>query len=385
MIKIFITLFLLFSETYAGSCPFERHIFKTDRHAKISSSHLTNHIKLEFSSDKIDYSVPSKKYGYAELKGFNRSGKDNAYIFKSSKNIGYNIDLTEAHNGYVEAHFFHKNCVPAKKFVVVIDAGHGGKDPGALSSHAHIKEKDITLAVAKKLKSILGENKNIVSRMTREGDDYIALFDRVKFAHSRHADLFVSLHADSFYDKTSRGITLFTLSTKRAESTIARYLTGDDVAIEKDAFKNIMQENQKFYGMLFDMKMSNTVSKSLNAGNKMLSSLSRSSTLHSKKVVQAPFAVLTSFEVPSILIELGFLSNKKDADNLRSAGYQQKIAREIASAIIGYLIPEGVTHVVKKGDTLLAISKQYKQSINQIIHKNKLKSEALIVGQKIVV
>ena len=376
-------IFIYVSLAQASQCPVEKHIFNADSSTKVSSSHNTSFIQIDIDSHKLHHYLPKNNGTYVDLVEVKRNSSKTTFKFKSSKSTGYHVDMTEAHAGRFEVDFYRSDCVPQKKFVVVIDAGHGGKDPGAISKHSNVKEKEITLAVAKKVKAQLSRNPNIITRMTRDSDIYVGLTERVKFAQKHHADLFVSLHADSFYDNAARGISLFTLSSRRAESTIARHLSGDQSISEKDVFKNIMQENQKVYGMLFDMKMSNTIKNSLDAGNKLLASLARTAQLHSKKVDQAPFAVLTSFDVPSVLIELGFLSNKQDVVNLQSKSHQSKMSGNIATAIVNYLMPGGGSYVVKRGDTLLSIAKNHKLTTNILMAKNKLKSDKLFIGQKL--
>ncbi len=219
--------------------------------------------------------------------------------------------------------------------VIVIDPGHGGKDPGAIGSRA-TREKNITLVVARKLQRILNNTKGVRAILTRNGDYYVSLRGRLKIVHSYNADLFISIHADAYKRREACGISIFALSQKGATSEAARWLAEKENASELG--QAMVDKNRLLRSVLIDLSQTATVNASLDLGKKMLEAFSQVAILHSPKVEQAAFVILKSPYVPSLLVEIGFLSHGSEEKKLNQSSYQDKIVDKMAESIHSYLM-----------------------------------------------
>lgn len=221
------------------------------------------------------------------------------------------------------------------KFMVVIDAGHGGEDPGARGARG-THEKDVTLAIARKLKALIDAEPNMRGVLTRDGDYFIPLGGRVAKARKLKADLFVSIHADAFVKPHARGSSVFALSERGATSASARYLASKEN--ESDLIGGVSLDNKDPYlaRTLLDLSQTATINDSLKLGKAVLSHLGGINTLHKREVEQAGFAVLKSPDIPSILVETAFISNPDEERKLNDEAYQEKMAGAILSGIRRY-------------------------------------------------
>jgi N-acetylmuramoyl-L-alanine amidase len=218
---------------------------------------------------------------------------------------------------------------------VAIDAGHGGEDPGARgASGTH--EKDVTLAIARKLKAKLDAEPNMRGVLTRDGDYFIPLNGRVIKARKLQADLFVSIHADAFVKPEARGSSVFALSERGATSAMARYLAKKEN--ESDLIGGVSLDVKDPYlaKTLLDLSQTATINDSLKLGKAVLGHLGEINTLHKSAVEQAGFAVLKSPDIPSILVETAFISNPEEERRLNDDAYQNKMADAILSGIKRY-------------------------------------------------
>lgn len=227
--------------------------------------------------------------------------------------------------------------VPSRIIVVAIDPGHGGKDPGAIG-HNGTYEKDITLAIARKLKTIIDKEPNMRAVLTRDGDEYISLPMRRAKARSLNADLFVSVHADAAPRKSAHGSSVYTLSEHGASSTAASWLAKKENSVDSDLMGgiDIITKSRDVKEMLIDLSLSATIIDSVKLGQHVLSEISDINHLHKKNVEQAPFAVLKSPDIPSILVETAFLSNPSDEKKLTTKAYQSKMAQAMLVGIKSY-------------------------------------------------
>ncbi len=218
---------------------------------------------------------------------------------------------------------------------IAIDAGHGGEDPGARGANGS-NEKDITLAVAKKLKALVDAEPNMRGVLTRDGDFFIPLHGRVVKARKLQADLFVSIHADAFVRPDARGSSVFALSERGATSASARYLANKEN--ESDLIGGVSLDVKDPYlaRTLLDLSQTATISDSLKLGKAVLGHLGAINTLHKRAVEQAGFAVLKSPDIPSILVETAFISNPDEERKLNNGDYQVKLAGAILSGIKRY-------------------------------------------------
>ena len=217
--------------------------------------------------------------------------------------------------------------------VVAIDAGHGGKDPGAIGRRKKTREKHVTLAISKKLAAELRRRPGIRPVLVRDGDYFIPLRRRTEIARKAGADLFVSIHADAFKNPKVRGASAYVLSWSGASSEAARWLAERENAADRAGGFNIGRHEPMVRSAMVDMSRKGTERLSNVAANRVLSKLKAKVPVHGKHVHRAGFAVLKTRNIPAVLIETAFLSNPTDEKLLRDDRYQRKIARAIADGI----------------------------------------------------
>jgi N-acetylmuramoyl-L-alanine amidase len=224
----------------------------------------------------------------------------------------------------------------ARLATIVIDAGHGGEDPGAIGRRGS-REKDITLNIAKRLKALIDAEPNMRAVLTRDGDYFLPLHMRVDKARKVRADLFVSIHADAFIRPHARGSSVFALSEKRATSEAAKWLARKENEADLVGGVNIDVKDKYLAQTLLDLSQTATIDHSLRLGSAVLGELGHVNTLHKSHVEQASFAVLKSPDIPSILVETAFISNPEEERRLNDEAYQTKLARAILAGIKRYL------------------------------------------------
>jgi len=226
------------------------------------------------------------------------------------------------------------NHSPLKKIIVMIDPGHGGKDTGAIGAQS-IMEKNLVLAISKKLQTILNSTAGIDARLTRQGDYFIPLRRRLNIARHYHAQMFIAIHADAFNDDDAHGASVFALSQHGASSEAARWLAKRENTSELCGI-DLKEKNHELKSILLDMSQTATVQDSLSLGSDILSALTPLTPLHAQQVEQAGFVVLKSPDIPSVLVETGFISNPEEAHLLSDCDYQNKIAQAIATGVTQY-------------------------------------------------
>ncbi|RQO54138.1 N-acetylmuramoyl-L-alanine amidase [Pseudomonas sp. KBW05] len=217
---------------------------------------------------------------------------------------------------------------PKRDIIVVVDPGHGGKDPGAIGSKGQ-REKDVVLSIAQLLAKRLKREKGFDVKLVRNDDFFVPLRKRVDIARQHKADMFISVHADAAPRLTASGASVYALSEGGATSATARFMAqrenGADL-LGATTLLNLKDKDPMLAGVILDMSMNATIASSLQLGSSILGSLEGITTLHQKRVEQAGFAVLKSPDVPSILVETGFISNTRDAERLVTARHQQAVA-----------------------------------------------------------
>jgi N-acetylmuramoyl-L-alanine amidase len=219
--------------------------------------------------------------------------------------------------------------------VVSIDAGHGGEDPGARGPSG-TNEKDVTLAIARKLKERIDREPNMRGVLTRDGDFFIPLHHRVEKARRVNADLFVSVHADAFERPQARGSSVFALSERGATSAAARWLAKRENEADLIGGVNLDVKDRYLKQTLLDLSQTATINDSLKLAKAVLSELGEINTLHKSSVEQAGFAVLKAPDIPSILVETAFISNPDEEGKLRSEAYQTRLAEAVFQGIKRY-------------------------------------------------
>jgi N-acetylmuramoyl-L-alanine amidase len=222
-----------------------------------------------------------------------------------------------------------------RMLTIALDPGHGGEDPGAIGANGS-REKDIVLAVAKRLKGKLEQLPNTRVMLTRDGDYFVPLGQRVQKARKVQADLFVSIHADAWISPTARGSSVFVLSEKGASSSAARWLANDQNKADLIGGANFAVQDKQIASVLFDLSTTAQINDSLKLGKAVLTEIGGINRLHKAAVEQAGFAVLKAPDIPSILVETAFISNPDEEARLRDDGYQNQLADAITKGIKRY-------------------------------------------------
>jgi len=220
--------------------------------------------------------------------------------------------------------------------IIVIDAGHGGEDPGALGRLGS-REKDITLTIARRLKKLVDAEPNMRVLLTRDADYFLPLHARVEKARRVKADLFVSIHADAFVRPHARGSSVFALSERRATSEAARWLAKKENEADLVGGVSLDGKDRYLAQTLLDLSQTATLDHSLRLGRSVLKELGQVNTLHKARVEQASFAVLKAPDVPSILVETAFISNPDEERRLNDTRYQERLARAVLAGIREYI------------------------------------------------
>jgi N-acetylmuramoyl-L-alanine amidase len=285
-----------------------------------------------------------------------------------------------------------------RDIIIAIDAGHGGEDPGAIGPKRR-REKDVVLAIAKELNSLLKADRGFQPTLIRTGDYYISLRGRRDLARKRQADLFVSIHADAFKRKEAHGASVYALSTKGATSTAARYLAQRENEADLVGGVSLSDKDDVLAGVLADLSMTSTLDNSLKLGSKVLRRVDGIAKLHKKSVEQAGFAVLKSPDIPSILVETGFISNPAESKLLASRSYQKKMARAIHAGIREWFLAHppsgtliawqkneaGQQYTIARGDTLSGIAHRFNISLNDLKSHNGISGSSIRVGQTLLI
>ena len=395
-------------------------------------SHLSNPERVILDIDKARLVKPIKGLNYhkaaiSDLRSVNIKGnkvrlvmllkykaQPKSFLLKPNKKYGYRlvIDLTRpkstTRSGTAKI-IKSVNSTQKRNLIVAIDAGHGGEDPGA-SGPRGTKEKHVVLAIARKLRDMVNKKPGMKAVMIRTGDYYISLRGRTKKARKIGADIFISIHADAFKNPQANGSSVFILSSRGASSEAAKWLAKRENEADLVGGVSLDDKDDMLVKMLLDLSQTASIEASNTAASRVLSHLSKVGRTHKKTVERAGFAVLKAPDIPSVLIETGFISNPKEEKLLKSAYYQDKLARAILKGVDGYFkqypIPGTVyardvvvkklsqrvvfaskynnhKHRVVRGDTLSAISRHYDVSVTAIKRANKMTNNTLYVGKTI--
>nr|WP_024592470.1 N-acetylmuramoyl-L-alanine amidase [Pseudoalteromonas sp. TB13] len=287
-----------------------------------------------------------------------------------------------------------------RDIVIAIDAGHGGEDPGSIGPSGTY-EKTVTLQIAKRLERMIDGERGMISRMVRSGDYFVKLNTRTNRAREKKADFFVSIHADAFTSPGPNGASVWVLSLRRANSEIGKWiedkekhseLLGGAADVMKDA------ANEKYLAQaLLDMSMDHSMKTGLNVADEVVKELRKVAKLHKKDPQHASLAVLKSPDIPSILVETGFISNPREEKLLKSANHQERLAKAIFTSIKNYYLknpPDDslfaklksqypTKHKVRPGESLSMLASRYGITVTELKQVNKLSSNTLFIGQEL--
>ncbi|WP_390903561.1 LysM peptidoglycan-binding domain-containing protein [Vibrio paucivorans] len=285
--------------------------------------------------------------------------------------------------------------------IVAIDAGHGGEDPGSIGPSKKY-EKHATLAISKKIAAHINAIPGMKAVLTRNGDYFVNLNKRSEIARRNKAHLLMSIHADGFHTPQPRGGSVFVLNTKRANSEIARWVENHEQQSEllggagQVLAKNTTDRNVS--QTLLDLQFSHSQKEGYKLATKILGEMTRAGVkLHKKEPVNASLAVLKSPDIPSVLVETGFITNPTEERLLFQRSHQDKLARALTKAVVQYFEanpPEGTLfanrgkvkkHKVQRGESLSVIAKKYGTSTSKLMQTNNLKSSSLAIGQVLTI
>ena len=280
-----------------------------------------------------------------------------------------------------------------KDYIVVIDPGHGGDDPGALGRRG-TREKKVVLAISERLKWMLDLQPGLAAQLTRKGDYYVSLRNRIKIAAAHQADVFISVHADSARRRSAHGASVYILSSKGASSEIGRELEKRENASDLIGGVRLGKQEHSVREMMLDMEVDWKIKESRAFARRLLHELGKVGFLHTKQVQQAGFVVLKAIEIPAVLLEVGFISNKKEERALKTALHHERIAGSIFRAIVRYCTEKSQCrvnqdskgiYVVREAESLSLLAARFGTTISAIKRANKLKIDTLLIGQKLVI
>jgi N-acetylmuramoyl-L-alanine amidase len=314
--------------------------------------------------------------------------KPRSFLLGPSGKSGHRLVL-DLHDEQVKPTQAKKKAL--RDVIVAIDAGHGGKDPGATGKNG-THEKTVTLQIAKKLEKKINQQKGMKAVLVRKNDRFMRLRDRIRKAREYDADMMISLHADSFPDPRARGSSIYALSVDGATSETAKLLAEKENAVDLlFGDVDLAVEDEMVKEVLFDLSLTGTIQSSLDIGDEILQQIKSVNRVHKKQVQQAGFAVLKAPNIPSVLIETAFISNPREEKNLKSSAHQNKVANAISKGVTNYfarMAPPGTwlsasaaEYKVKSGDTLGSIARKYQTSVENLRARNAMHTSSLNAGQ----
>ncbi|WP_416137567.1 N-acetylmuramoyl-L-alanine amidase [Halomonas sp. HK25] len=291
---------------------------------------------------------------------------------------------------------------PRRDIIIAIDPGHGGEDPGAIGPNG-TREKDVVMEISRRLQRLVDEAEGFRAVMIRDGDYYIGLRQRTQIAREQKADFFVSIHADAFTSPRPNGSSVYALSQRGATSETAQWLAASenraDLIGGVDGNLSLRDKDEVLRGVLLDLTMTATLNDSLSIGGQVLDQLGRVNRLHRSRVEQAGFMVLKSPDIPSLLIETGFISNPDEERRLRDSSHQQSLARAMFSGLQDHFRRNpppasllawqrdnnrstgGNEYRIQPGDTLSQIAVRHNVSTDRLKQANELNGDVIRVGQ----
>lgn len=283
-----------------------------------------------------------------------------------------------------------------RDLVIAIDAGHGGEDPGAIGKYG-TREKDVTLKVARLLADRINAEPGMRAFLTRTGDYFVPLQQRVRRARAQQADMFISIHADAFVDRSARGSSVYILSQRRASSEAARWLAERENAADLVGGVSLDDKNDVLATVLLDLSQNAAIGASRDAADAVLRELDTVGQLKRSDVQFGSFAVLTAPDIPSMLVETAFISNPDEEKRLRDPAHQQRLAEAIHAGVRRYFYdnpPPGtrvaqlaarergrpIKHVVAAGESLTDVAGRYAVSLDALLEANQLAADAVPAG-----
>ena len=382
--------------------PLEHTLFVLNNPARVvvdlRDTTLTKNIDRPADADKLLERIRHASRNHRDLRvvfDLRKPVRPRSFLLKPNKQYGYRlvVDLYDKGDPKKSLKETIKRAAPRnpgklRDLIIAIDAGHGGEDPGTIGRKG-TREKDVVLAIAKELNKQIKNEPGMRPVMVRRGDYYVGLRRRMKIARESRADLFVSIHADSFKDPRVRGSSVYVLSRNGASSEAARWLAEQENAADLVGGVSLDDKDDLLASVLLDLSQTATLSASTDVGTNVLKQLGTYGKTHKRRVQRAGFMVLKSPDIPSILVETAFLSNPSEEKRLRNRGQQRKLAQAMVTGVRGYFrynAPPGTrlakrSHVIARGDTLGAIAGLYGVSLTDLRKVNAIKGSDIKIGR----
>ncbi|CAM4209159.1 N-acetylmuramoyl-L-alanine amidase [Shewanella livingstonensis] len=370
-----------------------------DTGAKVNLDKIANNSKF---IKKIRFSSPPKKGILRLVMDLTKPVKSSLFTLPPTAPYGNRlvVDLEDTDGrSSAEPTVRRSANQSSRDIVVAIDAGHGGEDPGSIGPSG-MHEKRVVLEIAKRLARKVDSTPGMRAVMTRSGDYFVNLNKRSELARNSKADLLISIHADAFTSPQPNGASVWVLSMRRANSEIGRWLEQKEKHSELlGGAGEIIQntDNEQYLAMtLLDMSMNSSMAISHSIAGDILRDLDSITHLHKRKPESASFAVLKSPDIPSILVETGFISNPGEERLLSNGNHQEKLANAIYKGVLRYFQSNppadtllakssSTKHSVKRGESLSIIAQRYSVSVNSLKRVNNLKSDVVRIGQTLVI
>ena len=393
-----------------ADAPIEHKIFPVSAPDRliidIPEGRVTGKLPLAEPEDRLVKGVRSGVLANGQLRiviDLKQGVRAKSFVLEPNERYGHRlvVDMAPKVGGLPAAGSSPATAKPAangpRDLIVAIDAGHGGEDPGAIGVNG-TPEKDITLAIARKLANLINRETGMRAHLVRDGDYYLGLYKRIELGRQYDADLFVSIHADANQqDQDASGSSVFVLSKDGATSTQAKWLADKENNADRIGGVNAVDKAPELSKLLWEMSKSGTLEFSKLAAQAVLANLGQVGVVHHGKVQKAGFAVLKAPDIPSMLVETAFITNPEEEKRLNSPDYQAKLAGALMAGIKEYFAnhpPPGTRwaskgggrqHVIGKGDTLGRIAKQYAVSVSSLRSLNRLEDGSLRVGQVLII
>ena len=383
------------------SGPVEHHIEKLQDPQRIvvdiQNARLHTTLPQPAASDKYIYQLRSSAQTQNDLRlvlDIKQDVEVSSFLLQPNQRYGHRLVLDLSVVGArQEQQTVSISKTPAgnRDVIIAIDAGHGGDDPGARGPGG-AWEKDLVLQIARQLAEMVNKERGMRALLIREGDYFMPLRKRIAKARQNKADLFISIHADSFRDSRVGGASVYILSERGASSEAARWLAERENASDLIGGASLDVEDDTLASVLLDLSQTATLEMSIDVADRILGALRKLGDIHKRQVQSAGFAVLKSPDIPSILVETAYITNPAEEKKLRDANYQQRMAASILQGLHGYFLehaPEGTMlatlarhkHIIARGDTLSTVAAQYHVSMQKLREQNGLKSDQVRVGQ----
>jgi N-acetylmuramoyl-L-alanine amidase len=361
-----------------------------------NNAKLVRKLKLPRNSSALITGLRTAKRGKSGLRvvfDLQKNITPKSFVLKATKTTSTRL-VIDLPNKNTKTKVVKASTRRIKPFIVAVDAGHGGKDPGAHGKHGTL-EKKVVFQIAQKLTNIINKTPNMQAFMVRKGDYFISLKERSRIARRKNADLFISIHADAFSSPKASGASVFTLSRRGATSEAARWLASHENAADLIGGVKLNDKDDILASVLLDLSQSASQNISQLVAKEILANFGRIGKLHSKTVQKAGFRVLKSPDVPSILVETAYISNPAEERRLKSSKYQYKLANAIHKGVLSYAKKHTIafnttvketSHKIARGDTLLGIALKYGVSLDQLKKANVIaQNNTIKVGQLLTI